>query len=400
MFQANSKIPGFLQVTTSILIVALLCLSVYYLIYIGNRYVTNDRKINLNWRNIFKIIGYLILLSIISALFGAYPILGSTLFSIFVAILLAYLLNPLINKMESKGIKRSIGTIIVYAILVLMFVGLGFLVIPSLTEQISNFVTNLPEITSYMLDWFNETFAKSKLSNNELFAQAEEIVKNFIGNYSSKILSWSADAFTTLTGSLRKVLTIILIPIITYFLLVDKDRIFASIKKVYPKEHYDDSKELFDEVNVAMNGFVRGRIIMAIFVGVVTMLYLLLLKIDFAVVIGFITMIGDIIPYIGPALGFIPAFIFAFIHSPAKALWVGLIFVFVQWLENNLLGPKLIGDSTGLHPLIVLLSIIVGGGMFGVWGMILSVPFVSLVIILVKFYNKNKNEQKDIDLKQ
>ena len=152
--------------------------------------------------------------------------------------------------------------------------------------------------------------------------------------------------------------------------------------------------ELFSEINESMSGFVRGRLLMAVFVGVVTMIYLFIMKIDFAFVIGIITLIGDIIPYIGPAMGFIPAFIFAFIQSPIKALWVGIIFVFVQWIENNIIGPKLIGNSTGLHPLIVLLSIIVGGGMFGVWGMILAVPFVALVIILVKFYNRKKSEKQ------
>jgi predicted PurR-regulated permease PerM len=111
--------------------------------------------------------------------------------------------------------------------------------------------------------------------------------------------------------------------------------------------------------------------------------------IEFAIVIGFITGLADIIPYIGPFLGFVPAVIFAFIAGPIKAVWVAVFFILIQWGENNILGPKILGKSTGMHPLTVLLSIIVGGTIFGVMGMLLSVPFVSVIIILYKYF-KNK----------
>ena len=120
---------------------------------------------------------------------------------------------------------------------------------------------------------------------------------------------------------------------------------------------------------------------MAVFVGVATAIVLWILGVNYAVVIGAITCIADIIPYIGPLLGFLPAIIVAFIQQPMKALWVGIAFVLIQWVENNLVGPKLLGDSTGLHPLTVLLCLIIGGGMFGVLGMIFSVPIVAILKI-------------------
>ncbi|NMA49704.1 MAG: AI-2E family transporter, partial [Tissierellia bacterium] len=98
---------------------------------------------------------------------------------------------------------------------------------------------------------------------------------------------------------------------------------------------------------------------------------------------------ADIIPYIGPFLGFLPAVIFAFIASPIKALWVGIFFILIQWGENNIIGPKILGKTTGMHPLTILLSIIAGGTIFGVIGMLLSVPFISVMIILYKYF-KNK----------
>jgi predicted PurR-regulated permease PerM len=127
---------------------------------------------------------------------------------------------------------------------------------------------------------------------------------------------------------------------------------------------------------------------MAVMVGIATTIFLFLMGIEFAIVIGFITGLADIVPYIGPFLGFLPAVIFAFISSPIKAVWVGVFFILIQWMENNILGPKVLGKTTGMHPLTILLAIIVGGTIFGVMGMILSVPAVSVSIILFNYFKK------------
>ena len=132
---------------------------------------------------------------------------------------------------------------------------------------------------------------------------------------------------------------------------------------------------------------------MAIFVGFATMVYLLVLRVDFAIVIGLITCVADIIPYIGPFLGFLPAVLFAFMDAPIKALWVAILFLLLQWAENNIIAPKLLSDKTGLNPMLILISIIIGGGVFGVFGMILSVPFASILVILIEFFKMKYNEK-------
>lgn len=392
MFQNNSSIPGFLQITVVILIITLLAASLYYLIHIGNRHVAVERRININWKNIFKVLLIVIALSLIVALFKAYPILGSTLSAFLIAVLLAYLLNPLVNKFEKLNINRYLGTAIVYIILLLMIIGLGFLVIPSLVDQIEKFIKNLPNMTNYSLNWIKEMLDKNNLYDTDIYLQIEKAVKEYISSSSSKILDWSAGIVTSVTASIGFILTLVLIPIITFFLLADKEKIFDKIKSIFPKKYYSDANNLYHEIDESMSNFVRGRILMAVFVGIVTMIALLLMRVEFAVVIGLITMISDIIPYVGPFVGFLPAGIFALMDSPMKAVWVGIVFFFINWVENNILGPKLLGESTGIHPIVILLSIIIGGGMFGVWGMILSVPFVSLMMILTKFVMKKIKE--------
>jgi len=157
-----------------------------------------------------------------------------------------------------------------------------------------------------------------------------------------------------------------------------------------PAKYKEDCRKLCFEIDDSLSKFVRGKIIMAAYVGIATSIVLLIMGIDFAIVIGFITGIADIIPYIGPFLGFLPAVFFAYLISPLKAIWIALFFVCIQWAENNILAPKVIGETTGIHPLIILISIIIGGGIFGVLGMILAVPVVAILIILFKFISNRR----------
>ena len=123
---------------------------------------------------------------------------------------------------------------------------------------------------------------------------------------------------------------------------------------------------------------------------------LMILGVNFAVAIGLITIVADIIPYIGPFLAFIPAFFFSVMDSWTKAIWVSIFFVFLQWAENNLFAPKILGKRTGLHPAVVLLCIVIGGGTFGVIGMILSVPVFSILTILKNFTMMKWRDHKPV----
>ena len=195
------------------------------------------------------------------------------------------------------------------------------------------------------------------------------------------------------------VLRLILLPVVIFYVLDDKEAIINKIKIIVPDKYEDLFSVIFREVDVALSQFVRGRILMALFVGVATMITLFLMGIEFALIIGVLTFVFDIVPYIGPFIGFVPAVLIAFFKSPIKALWVAFLFVFIQWLENNVIGPKILGSSIGLHPLVVLFSLIIGGGMFGVPGMIFAVPVIAVIKILyiniLREYKINKNNKNN-----
>ena len=424
--QISGNASRFMIYAIAILSIILVFLTIYYLINIGNKHIESKKRINLDLPIIIKIFfGILIFYSII-VIFKKFSILGYTLSCVIIAVIFAYIIDPLVNYLERKGIKRQFGVIIVYITVILIFAVLIISVIPKTINEISNLLTSLPDMVDTLTKNVNgsmsEFFAKFnvelpdnfidvyKKSNPKVEGNVEtpEIVSNIldsitkavnklVGNMQESLMKSASNLLSKLYGLVTGAFRLLLVLIFSFYFSVDKEKFTLKLKKAIPNKHRKDVTYLATRIDTALQQFIRGRLLMAIFVGVLTMIYLLILRVDFAIIIGLITCVADIIPYIGPFLGCAPAVLFAFMDSPIKALWVLILFVLIQWVENNILAPKLIGDSTGLSPLIVLISIIIGGGLFGVWGMVISVPITSIIFILVDFVKIKYNDRYSVD---
>lgn len=420
--QISGNAARFMIYALVILSILLIFLAIYYLINIGNRYIEGKKRINIDLSLITKIFLGILIFYLINILFNKFPILGYTLSSVIIAIIFAYIINPIVNYLERKGVKRQFGVIIVYISAILIFGILIVSVIPKTINEVSNLLTSLPGMVDTLIREFNNflsnVFAKFNIELPENFiniyketnpkvngnVETPQIVSNILDSIKGTINDLIVKVQGSLMGSLSNVISklygfltsafrLVLIIIFSFYFSVDKERFMLRVKKAIPNKHREDISYLTKNIDIALQQFIRGRMLMAIFVGLLTMVYLLVLRVDFAIIIGLITCVADIIPFIGPFLGCAPAVLFAFMDSPMKALWVLILFVIVQWVENNILAPKLIGDSTGLNPLVILISIIIGGGIFGVWGMVISVPLTSIIFILVDFIKIKYNDR-------
>ena len=411
-------------VTLSIL---LLSLMIYYLINIGNRFIEGDKRIKIDLKLIIKIFIAIVILYLVTIIFEKYTILGYTLWSLIIGIIFAYVIDPIVNFLERKGIKRPFGVIIVYITTLIVFAILLVTVIPKTITEITNLLASLPPMIDSMSRGLTKFFYKlaedyninlppsflnmlsgttdgvsksAKLVTNSqdpltnMFNSFSNAITNILDNVQKSALDSLRSVVVKLYGLVTSTLKIVLVLIFSFYFSIGKEKYLKSFKKSIPNKYREDVNYLAVRINASLQQFIRGRLLLALFVGFLTMIYLLILRVDFAIVIGMITCIADIIPYIGPFLGFVPAVLFAFMDAPLKALWVSILFILIQWAENNILAPKLIGDSTGLNPLAVLISIIIGGGIFGIWGMVVSVPLVSIILILLDFFKLKYNENK------
>lgn len=376
---------------TGIVILILMMLLIYYLINIGNNFVPERKRIRFSNSKLLPIIGIIVALFLLRHILNTYTLISDTVYAVIFSIVLAYLFNPLVDYLENRGFKRLHGVLAIYlGILAIIFI-LAFLVIPNSAHEIRSLIYNMPEYFNNITEFSDSIYDRYTATLGEL-PPILQGVDSIITENINRVESFLTDSIGTIVKGavtfLSKIVSIVLTPILTLYLLVDKKMFVKRIKELIPKKYNDEILYLAREIDVSVSQFVRGRILLAIFVGITTTIILLIMGIDFAIVIGFITGVADIIPYIGPFLGFLPAVIFAFISSPIKAIWIGIIFVLIQWVENNILAPKIIGHRTGMHPLTVLLSLIIGGSLFGVIGMIFSVPMVAVIKIFYVFFRE------------
>lgn len=372
-----------------ILVFILLILIIYYLIHIGNRFVDSNKRIRITRKKGLPILALILFLYIFIQLSQQFTIIQDTLFTIIVSIILAYLFNPIINYLEKYNIPRGLGILMLYVVILGVIVAISFSIIPRLGKELRGLLAITPTYIKELTEFLNGLYEKyySGVDNippimqslQDVIFQNIDRLQGIIVNNISKFIEGVVEAFS-------KIISFILIPILTFYFLRDKDYFKNILYLTIPKSRRQDAKELLAEMDRALSQFIRGRLILAVYVGIVTTIFLLILNVNFAIVIGLITGIADIIPYFGPFLGFLPAVIFAFLDSTVKGIWVAVVFIIIQWVENNVLAPKIIGESTGIHPITVLLSLIIAGGMFGVMGMIFSVPVVAVVKILVGFF--------------
>ncbi|HHY90185.1 MAG TPA: AI-2E family transporter [Clostridiales bacterium] len=374
-------------IITNIFVLVLLGGLNYYLIHIGNRYVESTKKIELRKKYIkyfFLIIGVFLIFSIIYHF-------RNTLWSFFSpvvwAVLLAYLLNPITNFIQKKfNISTGWSVIVLYIVIFFLLVFFSMIAVPHFTKEIRNLIKLLPRYTSQANQILNEIYInieKIDRLSPQLTTVKEMIIEN-IALLEQYILSSIAKITEAIFGLFSRIFNFILVPVFTFYFLKDKIFIKEKIQHLIPISIRQQTIELFADIHVVLNKFIRGELTLALIVAILSTIALMILRVNFAILLGIIAGIFEIIPYFGPVIGAIPAIVIALLDQPLKALWVAIAFVIIQQVESNIIAPKIVGESVGLHPVIVVLVLLAGGRWFGMMGMLLAVPFAASIRIVLK----------------
>lgn len=371
--------------------IIILALGIYYLVNIGNKHLQDSEKLIFSKIVIIKFILTVLAVLFFIYIYKSFLMVRTLTLSILIAAMLAYFLNPLVKSVKNKfKISDTLAILAVFLVVILIFLILGFTVFPKTVSDVKNLIMKFPEYYKQTLESINEFLGQYEVFKNI------NLDNNFIANNLSKIYSkQKANAANLIVSSAKNVMSfifsLVLTPIFTFYFLKDKDDIREKLKKMIPKQKNDRLMKLFSKMHQDMTKYISGKIKMAIFVGFATFIMLLVLGVEFSFVIGIITCVADIVPYVGPLMGLVPAFVFAFIESPIRALWIFVLYLFIQWIENNIVGPKILSEETGFHPIVVLFLLIVGGSLFGFLGMILSAPIALVIKTVYNEYVVNKN---------
>lgn len=350
--------------------------------------------------------------------------IAATISILITSILLAYILLPMVNFFEKpiifsipqklillgkeisitperrevvlkkRGSSRVLSIVIVYLILALVMAIMMSFVVPNVSNEFNKFVRNLPatkEMVIAKINLFN-VWLQPRLPEN-----ARDIIPRSISEYSSKLETYIYQAAQHILFFIQKVLetalAILIIPIFTFYILMDLETFKKGFRAVIPRHRRDEIMSLMARIDVMLGRFIRGQIVVGLFLAVGVTLCLLFLGIDYAFLIGLISGFTNFIPYLGVIISLVPALTLALL---SKGLWTAfLVFVtleIVHQMEAQVISPAVMGEAVGLPPLVIILAIIAGGQAMGFIGMLVAIPIVAAVRVIVNFYNEKEEE--------
>ncbi|TDX46786.1 putative PurR-regulated permease PerM [Orenia marismortui] len=299
------------------------------------------------------------------------------------AILLSYLINPLIEELIERGQPRLGALIFVFGVLIALLSFIFIKLFPAIINELDVLAHRLPEYIGKierLIFEINQKYERIELPKtlttvlDKVIRRFEEITLEFIERTSRVILS-----------ILSRVLSLIMAPILSFYILKDLESIKCSLWELVPKKRRRSIKLLLGRINIALFGFFKGQLIISLAVGILSVIGLYFLKIKFYLLIGILVGIFNIIPYFGPLLGALPAMIMASFRSNKLVFLVVLLFFIIQQIEGNIIAPKIMGKEVGLHPIIIIFSLLAGGELLGIIGMLIAIPIAAIIKEIMKY---------------
>jgi predicted PurR-regulated permease PerM len=300
---------------------------------------------------------------------------------------LAYLLNPLANRLERIGISRMIASLVIIGAFVLVFVALILTFVPLLTSQLGAFIDKLPSyvqrLQALAMDP-NRDWLRKIVGDGVADAQISDLVKQGAGWISTFLKSlWSGGQALISIFSL-----IVVTPVVAFYLLYDWNRMIATVDNWIPLEHRETVHALVHEMDDAIAGFVRGQTAVCLILGSFYAVSLTFAGLSFGLLIGLLSGVITFIPYVGSMTGLVVSVGVAIAQFWPEYSWIlvvlGIFFV-GQFLEGYVLAPKLVGESIGLHPVWLMFALFAFGYLFGFVGLLIAVPLAAVIGVLARF---------------
>lgn len=306
-----------------------------------------------------------------------------------IGITIAYLLNPLVLRLEKLNMSRTLATIGILAIFFLLVTGLIVLIIPPLYRELAQLAEALPQYLQMLNEriqpYMNQVEAEVNAGN--LDQSFREMVQNNIGNafsFSSTLLGSVLSGGRAFIGFLS---LLVITPLVAFFMMREWPKFTSGVDELIPRHNHDEIKGLLSDIDRKIAGFVRGQLLVALSLGLIYAVALTLVGLDFGFLIGLMSGLLSIIPLFGSIVGLLVSVLVAWFQATdlVFVLTVAAIFMVGQVLEGNVITPKLVGGSVGMHPLWILFSIMAGASLFGIVGMMISVPVAATIGVLLGF---------------
>lgn len=298
--------------------------------------------------------------------------------------ILFYLMNPLVNYLEKKGMNRIGAISLAFTILVLMMIWGIAILIPIIQEQFIGLIEEFPQywvtvnnmlLNLFEYDWFR--------SIQEQFTEINSNIMSALTNWANDFLSNAVSGITNIVGAVTNVVVgLITMPIILYYLLKEGHKLPKNILQFFPNKHRSSIGDLLRKINIQVSQYVRGQIIVAFFVGVMFVIGYSIIDLNYGVLLGVLAGFLNIIPYVGSFLAMIPAIIVGLVTSPLMLVQVLIVFSIEQFIEGRVISPQVLGSNLSIHPVTILMVLLTAGKLFGLTGFILGIPGYAVLKVI------------------
>jgi len=329
-------------------------------------------------------------LATLAAFIGFVYIFKSVLMPFVLGLIIAYLLNPLVKAFGRIKINRGVAALIILLVFFTVLTISIALVAPTLYRQSLDFINALPgyaqSLWGMVQPFVNQMSYRLGLGNagdvdvSEILTQNSEATADIAKNLVGKIAAGGQAIISTLTAT-------IFTPIVAYFVMKEWVRITDWVEDLLPRKNEETIMDLIYKIDKKISGFIRGQISVAVILGIAYAIALTIAGLKYGALIGLVAGLLCIIPMVGSTIGLVVSVVVAYFQSgdPMYVLIIAGIFLGGQLIEGNILSPKIVGDSVGMHPLWVFFALIAGGALFGIVGMLIAVPVAAAVGVLMSF---------------
>ena len=297
---------------------------------------------------------------------------------------IAYFLDPVADRLETMGISRVWATVIITVFAIILFVLMALLIIPTLIEQTISLVNSAPEIFTKLKNFLTERFPALMDANSNL-RQTLDSLGESIQSKGGELVNGIVSSAMSL---INVVVLMIIVPVVAFYMLLDWDKMVAKIDSFLPLDHAPVIRRIAREVDQTLSSFIRGQGTVCLSMGIYYAIGLMLVGLQFGLLVGAFAGLITFIPYVGALIGGALAIglgLFQFWGDWVSLGLVAGVFALGQALEGNVITPKLVGNSVGLHPVWLMFALSVFGTLFGFVGMLVAVPVAAIIGVLIRF---------------
>jgi predicted PurR-regulated permease PerM len=297
-----------------------------------------------------------------------------------VAMIISYVLNPVVCLLADRKMPRGIAVLLIYAVFLTSLTVILINLIPMLLEQMEELNEHLPEMTMHAQSLMTQ------LDQKLLPGGVTEGVNQWFLRWEDRIAEGISDFIDNIGTTINLVLNLFIIPFLIFYILKDFEVFERTIVSYLPRSRRKTTVSLLKEIDLALGNYVRGQFLVCLIIGVLAYIGYMLVGMPYALLMASIVAVFNIVPYLGPFLGAAPAVVMASTISWRMVLFVVVVNWICQLLESNVISPQVVGKTLHLHPMTIIFALLVGGELAGIVGLILAVPFFAVFKVLVQHF--------------